>query len=283
MEHLSLIKQNFISYIDKIISNKMVSHAYLIEIHDYSNDMKYVYDFIKMILCNISYAELEHSNNPIISLIDEHNYPDIKEIEPDGVFIKKNQLLELQSEYSNKSLLDNKRIYIIKYADKLNSSSANTMLKFLEEPEDDIVAFLITDNRYHIIDTILSRCQILSLKENYFSFSMNDDTIELLRCILNPNDFFIKYRYFIENIVVDKNIMKDKLCEIENLIIYYLNYKNGVYQDFETMYLDLFSKYDDSILLNCLSIIEGELPKLEYNINYKLWVDSLFSKLVIGG
>ena len=29
-------------------------------------------------------------------------------------------------------------------------------------------------------------------------------------------------------------------------------------------------------------IIESELKKLEYNINYKLWLDSLFAKMIGG-
>ena len=36
-------------------------------------------------------------------------------------------------------------------------------------------------------------------------------------------------------------------------------------------------------MLNYLSIIEEELPKLDFNVNYKLWIDSLFSKFILGG
>ena len=36
-------------------------------------------------------------------------------------------------------------------------------------------------------------------------------------------------------------------------------------------------------IANFISIIENELGKLEYNVNYKLWLDSLFAKLIIGG
>ena len=35
------------------------------------------------------------------------------------------------------------------------------MLKFLEEPEDSIIGFFITNNKENVIDTIKSRCQIL--------------------------------------------------------------------------------------------------------------------------
>ena len=39
---------------------------------------------------------------------------------------------------------------------------------------------------------------------------------------------------------------------------------------------------NDKILIY-LSIIEDEIPKLDFNVNYKLWLDSLFSRFVLGG
>ena len=44
----SLIKKNYLQYIDEIIKNKKVSHAYLIEVDNYNQDLVYVLDFIKM-------------------------------------------------------------------------------------------------------------------------------------------------------------------------------------------------------------------------------------------
>ena len=145
MGNNSLIKNNFINYIDNFILNNKISHAYLIEVDNYEDDLKYIYDFIKMILLNCEYEKIDN-NSDIIKQIDSNNYPDIRVISTDTSIIKKSQLLELQEEYNNKSLLDNKRVYIILEAEKLNDSAANTMLKFLEEPEDDIIAFLITNN-----------------------------------------------------------------------------------------------------------------------------------------
>ena len=283
MEGLSLVKQNFIDYIDKIIKNNKISHAYLFEISNYEEDLVFIYDFIKMILTNLEYKDIKSSDNPIISLVDNNNYPDIKVIEPDGSTIKKNQLLELQKDYNNKSLLDGKRIYIIKNAEKLNAASANTMLKFLEEPEEDIIAFLVTNNRYHVIETILSRCQILNLKDDNFDFEIDDQIIELLECVIKPRNFFIKYNYFINNVIVDKNIAKEKLIIIENIIISYLNLKYIKNNELNSYISSILEKVDSKVLLNCLSILEDEIPKLEFNVNYKLWIDSLFSKLVVGG
>lgn len=284
MSEVSVVKENFIKYIDKIVVNKKISHAYLIEVDDYLNDSKYIFDFIKMILCECSYQNLKVSQDKIISLIDSNNYPDIKVIEPDGNWIKKGQLLELQKEYSNKSLFGKKRIYIIKNAEKLNTSSANTMLKFLEEPEDDIIAFLVTDNRYHVLDTILSRCQILNLRENAFDLEDGDNArlIDLLDCILNPKSFFIKYNFLVNDIIADKVKFREDLYKIEDVLIGYLNFKYSNCQNKKNELYDMLSKIEDNVIIKCISVIENEIPKLDYNVNYKLWLDSLFSKLVGG-
>ena len=283
MNSFSNVKDKFIKYIDKLVDNAKISHTYLIEVGNYEEDFKYVFDFIKMILCNIHYDELISSDNPIIKLIDANNYPDIKIIEPDGNYIKKSQLVELQKDFNNKSLYDNKRIYIIKNAEKLNSSSANTILKFLEEPEEDIIAILLTDNRYHILETIISRCQILTLKEDSFDFDENDDIINLLECIIKPKEFFIRYNYFINNVICDKDSALYKFSIIENILTQYMNYIYCGDSSLNNDVVNVLKNVDTKCVLNTISIIEDCLKKLEFNVNYKLWIDSTFSKLIIGG
>ena len=282
MDDLSLVKQRFISYVDKLVENNKISHTYLIEIGNYDDDYKFVIDFVKMILCNLRYDELVSSKNSLIHLIDTNNFPDIKVVEPEGSYIKKSQLLDLQKEFNNKSLYDTKRVYIIKNAEKLNSASANTILKFLEEPENDIIALLLTDNRYHVIDTIISRCQILTLKEDIFVFDDNEDIINLLECIIKPREFFIRYNYFINNVILDKDSAFNKFSTIENLLTQYLNHyycKNEINNDIS----NILDKVDKNRILNTISILEDYLNKLEFNVNYKLWIDSLISRLVLGG
>ena len=279
----SIVKKKFIDYIDKIIDNGRISHAYLFEVDNYEEDLTYIYSFIKMILCKCKFNELKDNDNKIISLIDSNNYPDLYVIKPDGSSIKKGQLMDLQKEYSNKSLLDNKRIYIIEECEKMNQSSGNTILKFLEEPEDDVVAILIADNRYHVIDTIISRCQIISLKENLNVSEYSDDFIDFFESVLKPNEFYIKYNSFIKNIIPEKSIIVDYLNKINNIIVSYLNYKNGVCDTFSEDLKILLDKYDDNYLINIISVIEDEIQKLNFNVNYKLWLDAFFAKLIIGG
>lgn len=273
MNH-DLQEEMFIKYLDGVVHNKKVSHAYLIEINDYDKDICYIYNFIKMILCNMSYHDAVNCDNDICRLIDEGNFPDIKIISSDSSVIKKEQMLDLQRDYSNKSLYGNQRFYIIKDAWKLNAASANTILKFLEEPSPGVIAFLLTDNRYHVLDTILSRCQILSLN-NDVCYEYDDNLLDFLDLLLSPSKLFINYKEIISTYLTDKKVSIDCFERVEDIIVEHIN-SNDRNKDVSLIFRNKSNEY----LLNVISILEDELPKLRFNVNFKLWLDCLFSRLL---
>ena len=155
----------------RILKNSMIndklSHAYIIESNGYSKSFDLALSFAKYLLCPNNYTNNKDCGSCMqCASINNNDYLELKVIEADGQWIKKSQLDELQFDFSKKSVLGNKKIYIIKDADKLNISSSNSLLKFLEEPEEGIIAILLVDNIYQLINTIVSRCQIISLKPN---------------------------------------------------------------------------------------------------------------------
>lgn len=284
MSEKNFIKKNFINYVNKIVEKNKIFHAYLIEVDNYDLDMKYVYNFIKMILLNCTYDEIIKSNNKIVKLIDKNEYPDLFVISSDTLTIKKEQIINLEKEFNNKSLFDNKRFYIVKETEKLNVSSANTILKFLEEPEDDIVAILLTNNRYRVFDTILSRCQILSLKENLYDLDVSDDVLDFLDFVLHPKKYFINPKMVVENYFSDKINGRKLLTNISVILLACINY--SVLKNYNNNFKDLFNNIlkdnDINNLVDILSIFEEETSKLEFNVNFKLWLDSLFCRLIGG-
>ncbi|SFM42654.1 DNA polymerase III subunit delta' [Salibacterium qingdaonense] len=94
--------------------------------------------------------------------IKHGNHPDIIVVEPDGASIKKAQVEALQKELTYKGMETSFKIYIINDADRMTAGAANSLLKFLEEPESPILALLLTENVHFMLDTILSRAQKLS-------------------------------------------------------------------------------------------------------------------------
>lgn len=83
--------------------------------------------------------------------------------------IRKDDAQEILHLLSLKSFEGGYKIMIIWMADKMNATTANKLLKLLEEPTDKTLFILIAENEEDIIQTILSRCQVLhfnSLNEN---------------------------------------------------------------------------------------------------------------------
>lgn len=162
LDKYALEQPKVVSILKNQIKNNTFSHAYLFVENNYLNTKKLIKEFIKEIISlqdNINLATVESS-------IDNSTFLDIKEIKADGIFIKKDQILELQNEFKITAVENKNKFYIIEGVENFNSSSANTLLKFLEEPEKNIIAFLITNNLNSVIETISSRCSIINLSNN---------------------------------------------------------------------------------------------------------------------
>ncbi|MCG4775196.1 AAA family ATPase, partial [Lawsonibacter sp. DFI.5.51] len=67
----------------------------------------------------------------------------------------------LKAEFSKSGVETAKKVFLIQEADKMSTGAANSLLKFLEEPEGQILAILETTSLSRILPTIQSRCQTL--------------------------------------------------------------------------------------------------------------------------
>lgn len=92
---------------------------------------------------------------------DHEGFLDMRILQPDGQFYKKEQISYLVEDNYNRPMKGNKKIYILTAAHHMNASSANAFLKVLEEPAPANVFILLTDNLNGLLPTIKSRCQIL--------------------------------------------------------------------------------------------------------------------------
>jgi DNA polymerase-3 subunit delta' len=93
--------------------------------------------------------------------IDKEIFLDLKVLEPDGQFFKKEQIAFLIEDNFNKPLKGNRKFNILVNANQMNVHSANSILKVLEEPAPLNVFILITENLNVLLPTIRSRCQVL--------------------------------------------------------------------------------------------------------------------------
>ncbi|MFV0249805.1 MAG: hypothetical protein ACK5HP_02060 [Bacilli bacterium] len=292
------------------INKNKISHAYLFVINGFNNYDNFIISFVKEILCPYKNTENRNCVNCTqCSNIDSNNFPELKKIYPDGFNIKKEQLEELQNEFSMKSIYASKKVYIIYNAERMNISSSNSILKFLEDPEENIIAILVTDNIHKMINTIVSRCQIIPLsntKNKLLTFeeklsyiysskikeeNNQDDFIENLEKIMEFINKFEEYGSDIiinyENLILDNFKDKDSLLIAFDTMIYYyrdiIRYKIGekmeLFEKFEIAISAISIKNNLKSLFNKIKTLKSLKRKVIVNANVNLILDKLIIEL----
>ena len=269
--------------------NNHLSHAYLIDENNYENSFDMIMAFVKEIVCSNLSDDVKKN---ICRRIDDCNYPEIMVISPDGMLIKKKQILDLQHEFAMSAFEGNRRIYIIRDADKMKTETANSMLKFLEEPENGIIAILMTNNFNSVLSTIISRCQIIRLNNDINATIKFDDLDEIvINFIKKLEEDGINTIIFEQDILFNKLSIKDRDTFIKffdkMIDMYYdimkissgnLNINFNLYLDILT---DISNKNNELDILKKISYISYVKDAIKYNVNINLLIDSLI--INVGG
>ena len=302
----------------KVLLNSLksgkLSHAYLFETNNYQRGFDMALSFAKYLLCENHFTNKDKCLDCLkCNIIDRQEYPELKIINSDGIWIKKDQLDNLQKDFSKKSFSGGNQVYIINNAERLNTQAANSILKFLEEPEPNIIAILVTNNKYSLLDTIVSRCQIISLKDvalktreltmiekiGYHLFNNNETVTQFIENkkneeIINKVIEFINYyeKNGIDTILFSNKLWHSVIKEKEDfinafsiIILFYkdvLSYKiKGQTEifDFDNNIEYICNNNTEQQLCNKINVILKNKEKIKFNINLSLLIDSLIIEM----
>ena len=115
------------------------------------------------LLCHQPGAEFMCGNCKSCILLNAGNHPDLMLLEPEeeGKQIRVELVRDLISFMQQTNQYGRKKIAVIDPAENMNRSSANSLLKTLEEPPPDTLIILISHQPGRLPVTIRSRCQRL--------------------------------------------------------------------------------------------------------------------------
>lgn len=295
--------------------NKLV-HAYLFEGDSGTGTLEAAKYFAMMLLCNEETPCLKCN---ICERIEYNSHMNVVLIEPIGDVIRKEQVENLMHDFSMTSLEKGPQIYIIKDADRMNTSAANALLKFLEEPALDHYAILLTNNHKRLLDTIVSRTQYIHFKpvpksfivEQLTNMGVDKDAAYVISHI--TADFGEAKKYIEEGKLVlfinlAKKIVAAPFKKRDQYVEYYLNKqlfeqekeKSWHWIFFDILILihqELFKKangektvYFNSVLdnikveqINKQKVLDDLelLNKYEERLNYHVNVDLLYTSLFV--
>ncbi len=198
--------------------------------------------------CDMAYAlscllysggnDIDYDSADVKSILDgNHMNVNYIGIEDKKTVISKEQIQRLQDEYSKTSLVEGPRIYIVDGIDTASVAAQNSLLKFIEEPqnkEQTIGIFLATEPS-NVVSTILSRCSLIHFNaipfENEKEAIMEDEIEELdaiLAALLTNNIEDAK------GIAKEKNFINAKelflnlvsLKTDKEKVLFYVNYQS---------------------------------------------------------
>ena len=263
--------------------NKL-SHAYLIETNDIEACYQDIKVFIKRINCPQEYQKKCEKCN-FCNLLESGNLPSIIEINSLGKNIKKEQILDLKSRFSTMPTYTKENIYIIKESEKLNASSANTMLKFLEEPENNIIGFFLTKNQNNCLNTIKSRCEIIkSIYEekdtsDILANQYLDTVISYLKNLSLENPTIMLNKEIILNNYNERSEIEEIFQLMLKIVQKSIKEKNKTNdQDFREKFSFLINK-DIEKLVKLEKLLMKYNEELNYNVNIELFLDKFIIEL----
>jgi DNA polymerase-3 subunit delta' len=205
---------NLSNYFERLIDNDKLAHSFLIGNTNYDEISE---EIIKNINKYIFKKDISSLNNP-----------DLYILRPLNGLISKDQIKNLLNEISTTSQFNSNKVYIIEYAEKLNDFSYNAILKTLEEPKNNIYAFLLTSNINAVKPTIASRCQKIFISSELAKSKFDKDIIDIgnrfIDHIENDKIDTIGTYYDIYNEISDRNILIDVLKYL--LEVYFTSLNN---------------------------------------------------------
>ena len=165
------------TFLKNIIKNKSFANGYIFYGAEGVGKKQTALQFIKEIFKQSSPSE------NVEERITNNNHPDFLIIEPDSLLATKSsgsfdlektiksgseiikiaQIRNIKTFLSQKSINSEKKIVLIIDAHLLNEAASNCLLKTLEEPSNGIF-ILLTSKLNLLLDTIISRCQIVRFR-----------------------------------------------------------------------------------------------------------------------
>ncbi|MBR3693678.1 MAG: DNA polymerase III subunit [Erysipelotrichales bacterium] len=130
--------------------------------------------------------------------IQEGNFADLIVLDGTEKSIKKEMILKVRETFSKTALETyGKQVYIINGCENATPEALNSLLKFLEEPNSNVYAILITYRIESLLDTIISRVQNIKFRpigtkecaDQTIALGVNEEDAQILsRIVSSPKE-----------------------------------------------------------------------------------------------
>lgn len=256
----------------KNIDLNRLNHAYIIESKNEQLLEEECENFAKEIV------DFYREDNININEVDR--YSDIVYVKPEKNNISIDTVRSIIGDIYIAPIYSNKKVYLIYNAELMNIQGQNALLKSLEEPPEYIVFILATLNTHKLLETIVSRGQLIKIESELEETSIDRRTLyEILAKTIRGNELEMFSNMDFFNQYSDKQDKKSLFKEVINFFRDINRYKYlGDEYIINNQYSDIIKKNSYLSFLNLENIIckvEELYSLMDVNLNYQLAIESM--------
>ena len=253
------------------LKNNHLSHAYLLS-GDQSSPLLDIATYLaKSIVCDEP-SPLACDKCITCMRIDEGNFADLIVVDGSKGLIKKDDIQNIIDTFAKTAVeAKGKMIYIINLVENMNKQAVNSLLKFLEEPENQIYAILTTENEMKVLPTIISRTQKLILRpidrqkilQECEKENINMEDAELLSFFYNDCNLIKKY-------IDNEEYLNAKDYATQTMIELSKGINNGIYYIQHSVIPNIKGKEATRFYLDIISVFIEEIKYKQTGTNITL-------------
>lgn len=151
--------------LENALLKNQLAHAYLFTGERGTPKLESAYLLVQSLVCENEGFACETCE--MCQHVVNGGYADLIYVDGKSKSIKKGDILNIQERFSKTQLeVLGKKVYILDGVENATPEALNSLLKFLEEPESDTIAILISEHSDRILETIVSRCQNIPFFKN---------------------------------------------------------------------------------------------------------------------
>ena len=150
-----------LNLLNRALASKRLAHGYLFIGPEGVGKRSTARALAAQLLCHEQGNKPPCGTCPACRKVSAGSHPDFLTIKPEGAGIKINQIRELKKALSFPPFEQGMRVVIIEDVQTMGREAANSLLKLLEEPPPDNLLLLVAADTEPLLDTILSRCQVI--------------------------------------------------------------------------------------------------------------------------
>ncbi len=276
-----------VDFFSDALKNNHLSHSYLIS---GTENLELAKTIAKNILCRQEHTGCGSCSSCLKLASDNH--PDLMIVIPDGASIKNAQVEAFQEFIFIRPFESKYKIVIFNEVHLMTERAPNRILKVLEEPPEYAVFILMTQQMESLLETVQSRCQIVSadavynqmadpvLLEKAFELVQGIDKQDAGRVLefgaymkqekVQITAFLSQIISILRDIMIFRETHNYQLISPENFSI--LNYKEQLIK----LAINISRKKNIELIF----LIEEIDQKIKSNMNFDLTVDKLLFKCI---